>query len=490
MGLRAHSLELEQAAPPSRLAAIYVDVDGTLLRTDLFVESAWRYVRQSLGNVVRLFFLLLRGRAAAKTVVARHVPLDVARLPYEPELIAHLSRRRAEGHRLILVTAANRRYANQIAKHLGLFDAVYASSAKVNLKGRAKLQRILELNGQGPFIYAGDSAADRPIWAASEKVILVNAPRRDVVAAQQDGRADLVVDSRPSLFSSFLRGMRLHQWAKNALVLVPLLASHTYGDLAHIQNALLAFLAFGLCASGHYLLNDLLDLDADRAHARKCKRSLASGDLPVHVGALGALVLPVAAFLLSYAALPWSFTLTLVAYFTLTNAYSFHLKRRSTADVIALAMLYTVRVVAGAMAISVVFSSWLLAVSMFFFLSLAYLKRYIEVSALTDQAKAGGRGYAGEDAEAIFVLGIANATASIIVLALYITRPEVTTFYREPQLLWVLCLLMLWWSNRIWLGARRGKIHDDPIVFAIKDRVSRLVGLAAVATVVAARLIA
>lgn len=492
MGLPAQSRETGQPWAVHRLRPmpIYVDVDGTLLRTDLFVESAWRYVLQSLGNVVRLFFLLLRGRAAAKAILARRVPLDVTRLPYETELVAHLHQCRAEGHRIVLVTAANRRYANQLAKHFGLFDAVHASSAKVNLKGRAKLQRIVELNGEAPFIYAGDSAADRPIWDASERVILVNAPRRDVAAARKSGRADLIVASRPGLLRSFLRGMRLHQWAKNALVLVPLLASHTYGDLTHVRNAVLAFFVFGLCASGHYLLNDLLDLDADRAHARKCKRPLASGDLPLQFGGLGAVVLPAAAFLLSFAALPLPFTLSLAAYFALTNAYSFYLKRRSTVDVVVLAMLYTVRVVAGAMAISVIFSSWLLAFSMFVFLSLAYLKRYIEVNALKEGTKASGRGYGAVDAEALFALGIANSTASIIVLALYITRPEVTTLYREPQLLWGLCLLMLCWTNRTWLGARRGKIHDDPIVFAIKDRVSRLIGLGMVATIVAARLIA
>jgi 4-hydroxybenzoate polyprenyltransferase len=255
-----------------------------------------------------------------------------------------------------------------------------------------------------------------------------------------------------------------------------------------VSLTLLAFLAFGLCASGHYFFNDLLDLDSDRAHATKRNRPLASGDLPLPHGIAGAIVLPLAAFALSFACLPWRFTLTLAAYFALTNLYSFYLKRVSTADVVALALLYTVRVVAGAAAIGVALSSWLLAFSMFTFVSLAYLKRYIELFSLGESA-AKGRGYSGADSESMFSLGIANATAATVVLAFYISSAEVKVLYREPELLWGLCLLMLYWSNRIWVGARRGKIHDDPVVFAIKDKVSRYICLLMLVVVLAARIL-
>ena len=248
-----------------------------------------------------------------------------------------------------------------------------------------------------------------------------------------------------------------------------------------------SFLVWGLCASGHYFLNDLLDIDSDRIHRTKFRRPLASGDLSIIAGIFGATALPVLAFCLSLLWLPRPFNLAMLAYFALTNVYSFYLKRISTADVVALALLYTVRIVAGAAAISVVLSSWLLAFSMFIFVSLAYLKRYVEVSALEAKQHASGRGYFQDDAETMFVLGIANATAATVVLAFYVSSLEVQALYRHPDMLWVLCLMMLYWSNRIWVGARRGKIHGDPIIFAIKDKVSRGLGLAAIAAVVAAR---
>jgi 4-hydroxybenzoate polyprenyltransferase len=298
----------------------------------------------------------------------------------------------------------------------------------------------------------------------------------------------LVVKTRPPVWRAFLKEMRLHQWAKNSLVFVPLFTSHSYRDLHLVGLAFLAFLAFGLCASGHYFLNDLLDLDADRAHRTKRNRPLASGDLPILYGPLGTTLLTIAGLALSVAFLPWKFTALLGGYLALTNLYSFFLKSKSTADVFALAMLYTVRVVAGGAALAISLSSWLLAFSMFVFISLAYLKRYIEIGALVE-GQAKGRGYVKDDADTLFSLGIANATAATVVLAFYISSAEVKMLYREPAALWLLCLLMLYWSNRIWIGAKRGKINDDPVVFALKDRISRYIFLAMIAVVFLARIL-
>jgi 4-hydroxybenzoate polyprenyltransferase len=282
--------------------------------------------------------------------------------------------------------------------------------------------------------------------------------------------------------------MRLHQWLKNILLFVPLLTSHRYGNLATDANALGAFFAFGLCASGNYFINDLSDLDSDRAHKTKCRRPLASGDLPLAWGIFGAVALPLLAFAFSLIWLNWRFTAVLGCYFALSNVYSFFVKRISTADVFVLAILYTVRVVAGAVAVSVVLSSWLLAFSIFIFVSLAYLKRYVEVTHLVgENAKVKGRGYSAADTDTMFSLGIANATAATVVLALYVSSEEVKSLYHNPSFLWILCLLLLYWSNRVWVGARRGKIHEDPVLFAVKDRVSRAVGLAALLSVFAAR---
>ena len=476
------------SAPRGEPTDLYVDLDGTLLRTDLLHEAAWRYLRFAPWRIFRLAGLALRSRAALKSFLARKVRIDPAKLPYEKELIEYLRLRRDENCRITLITASHWTYARAIARHLGLSVADYGSTNRVNLKGAAKLHKMQTVSGSRLFVYAGNSSADRPIWAASHREILVNAPPRDVARAERAGRADLVLSNRPSAWRSFIREMRLHQWAKNALLFVPLLTSHSYGDAGRVTMTLVSFLAWGLCASGHYFLNDLLDLDADRIHATKFRRPLASGDLSILSGVAGAIVLPTVAFAISALFLPKGFTFALLAYFALTNAYSFYLKRISTADVVALALLYTVRVVAGAAAISVALSSWLLAFSVFVFVSLAYLKRYIEISALASKSNASGRGYSGDDAETMFTLGIANSTAATVVLAFFISSTEVRVLYRHPDLLWILCLIMLYWTNRVWIGAKRGKIHGDPIVFAIKDKVSRMAGLLAVAAVFAARL--
>jgi 4-hydroxybenzoate polyprenyltransferase/phosphoserine phosphatase len=472
------------------LSELYIDIDGTLLRTDLLHEAAWQYVKFAPWRTLRLLAVLLfRGRAGLKSYLARKVCIDPAKLPYENRLIEYLKIQSERGRPVVLITASHWRYARQIARHVGISSASYGSSCRHNLKGRAKLEKINALSAGRPFVYAGNAPADRPIWSAAHKAILVNAPHRDVDKAKRSGHAEFVIDSRPGVWRSFVRSMRLHQWAKNVLLLVPLLTSHSYTDAHRTVLALLAFFVFGLCASGHYFLNDLLDLASDRAHNTKRRRPLASGDLALPYGVAGAAILPAAAFAISFAALPWFFTVALAGYFALTNLYSFYLKRVSTADVVTLALLYTIRVIAGAAAISVVLSSWLLAFSVFMFVSLAYLKRYIEVSALVKGFKAAGRGYSEDDAETMFVLGIANSTAATVVLAFYISSSEVKALYHRPDVLWLLCLLMLYWSNRIWIGARRGKINEDPVVFAVKDKVSRLAGLAAVAVVIAARIL-
>ena len=467
---------------------LYVDIDGTLLRTDLLHEAAWRHVKTAPWRIFTLLRLALKGPAPLKTFLARKIKFDPATLPYESAVTELIAQRKNRGERTILITASHQTYASRIAEHLDLPGGGFGSSKRTNLKGATKLSRIQALNQGREFVYAGNSAADRPIWAASKKEILVNAPSKDVKAATESGRAELVVKSRPPIWRAFLKEMRLHQWAKNGLIFVPLFTSHSYRDPHLLSLAFLAFLAFGLCASGHYFLNDLLDLDADRAHRTKCRRPLASGDLPILYGPLGTILLTVAGLALAVAFLPWKFTALLAGYLALTNLYSFFLKSKSTADVFALALLYTVRVVAGGAALAISLSSWLLAFSMFVFISLAYLKRYIEIVALAD-GKAKGRGYVKEDADTLFSLGIANATASTVVLAFYISSAEVRTLYQEPGVLWLICLLMLYWSNRIWIGAKRGKIHDDPVVFAIKDKISRYVFLAIIIVVLAARIL-
>ena len=467
---------------------IFVDLDGTLIRTDLFLESLLQLLKRKPFNILRIIGWILRGRSFAKERLASCVDIDVEHLPYETQLLDYLREQKEQGKSIILATASHRSYAEQVARHLGIFDDVIATQAEINLKSRHKLAAILEATGDAEFTYAGDSSADRPIWEAASANILVNAPVKDVQAAEATDKAEKVFKSRPPVWRAFLKEMRPHQHAKNFLIFVPLFTSHGYEESSVLLIALLAFVSFSLCASGVYFLNDLLDLQSDRRHPRKQDRPLASGNLSLPIGIAGAFALPVVAFATALAFLPTIFVAVLALYFLIANAYSFALKRISTADVMTLAILYTLRVVAGGAAIGIALSSWLMAFSVFLFVSLAYLKRYIEIEALPENiGSAHGRGYSAADSETMFSLGTANITASVLILALYINSEEVIRLYQSPEILWLLCLLMLYWGNRMWVGARRGKIADDPVIFALQDNVSRIIGGLFVVTVLLAR---
>lgn len=488
------------------ISLVFVDLDGTLITSDSLFEAAFVFVRAHPLQFWKLILWLIAGRTLLKSQLARHAPLNVAALPVREDLLRHLHALKADGAELVLATATHWKTAHRAAKHIGIFDHVIASNARRNLKGKAKLEAMIRYADGRPFAYAGDSSADRPIWQAAAGAIFADAPAQDIHAARKTGKPSAIFTRSRSTARAFRKGMRLHQWAKNALIFVPLLTAHAYNDPQAIIAAVLAFISFGLVASGTYFSNDLLDLEADRQHPTKHKRPLASGDLPIVHGIFGAITLPLAGFALALATLPLLFVALLLGYLVLTNAYSLVLKRVSTADVMTLAALFTLRLMSGAAAINVDLSFWLFGFSVFVFVSLAYLKRYVELSQIAASAapppphmaegiaenmpmeeRVGGRNYWASDAETTFSLGTANATAAVVVLALFVNTPEVAAQYQTPQALWMLCFLMLYWTNRLWVGARRGKINDDPVLFALKDRVSQIIGLAFAATLVFAR---
>lgn len=473
----------------SEIHQIYVDLDGTLIKTDLFFEAILNLVKKNPLYIFNIIFWILLGRSFAKEKVAERVTINAEDLPYHQELLDYLKIKKEQGCSLILATASHKRYAQKISNYLGIFDNIIATEQKDNMKGSRKLKEIQKLSAGNRFSYAGDNKADIPIWEAAHSNIFVNAPKSAINAAKKNDKVEKIFSTKShSTGRAFFKGMRPQQWAKNVLVFVSLVTAHQYTDNDIVATFLLAFICFSLCASGVYFMNDLLDIEADRHHKTKHKRPIASGDLPIPYGIIGAVALPFLAFSIAIVFLRIEFVLVLAFYFIVTNLYSFSLKSISTADVMTLAVLYTLRVVAGAVAADIELSSWLLTYSIFLFVSLAYLKRYIEISNLENNGKnAKGRGYSAADAETMYSLGTANITASIIVLALYLNSEDVMVQYNHPQILLVLCFLMLYWSNRIWVGARRGKITDDPVIFAVKDKVSRYIGIAFILTVLTAK---
>ncbi|WP_426744872.1 UbiA family prenyltransferase [Myxococcus faecalis] len=459
--------------------ALAVDLDGTLVRTDTLHENLLVLFKRAPWLVLLLPLWVLKGKAYFKAEVARRAALDASLLPYNEELLGFLQEEKAKGRRLVLATAADQRIAQAVASHLGLFAEVHASDGQENLSGARKLAKLKA--SLGTFDYAGNDAVDVPLWRESRQVVVVHAPSGVLKQAHGLGRAVHKVFEKPKTSPRvWVKALRVHQWAKNALVFVPLLAAHKAASPDLLLKAVLGFVAFSLCASSVYVLNDLLDLDADRRHPTKKNRPFAACTLPVSVGVVMAPLLLLAGAAVCLL-LPPAFAALLATYYALTLAYSLRLKQVVMLDVLVLAGLYTVRIFGGSLAVGVPTSSWLLMFSMFLFLSLALVKRLSEVRRLrlSNETSAHGRGYLAQDYEQLASLGAAAGQVSVLVLALYITSKEVTVYYDHPERLWLLCPVMLYWVGRIWVLAHRGQVNEDPLVFALRDRVSYAVGLVA-----------
>ena len=463
-----------------RKRALVVDLDGTLIRTDMLVESASQFLIQNPFQFFKPLLWLLRGKAALKAELAKRVQLDVSALPYNTDVLDWLRAEKQSGRRLVLATASHRALAEQVAKHLHMFDEVLATENGTNLKSDAKAQALVDRFGDGGFDYVGNDWPDLQVWARSHQAHVVDAPAALLRRAQAQGNVGQVFDSNmASPWVAMLKAMRLHQWMKNLLVFVPLMAAHQYADAPRDVLALMAFVVFSLTASSVYLLNDLVDVQDDRHHTRKRNRPFASGALSLITGWATWPVLLLVAVVLSALFMPVLFSISLGVYFVLTVAYSLHLKQLAVVDVLTLAALYTLRIIAGAAAIDVAVSFWLLLFSMFIFLSLALIKRYSELKVARDAGKSGalrGRGYEPDDLELVSSLGGSSGFIAVLVLALYIQDGQAAHLYATPQLIWLACPVMLFWISRAWLIAHRGRMHDDPIVFALKDKVSWGVG--------------
>lgn len=474
---------LGESALPRDTTPLYVDLDGTLTAADTTLEGFLDYAKTGVLAALRLTWWLLHGRVYVKERVADAMPIDVAALPYRPSVMALVEAARAQSRPVVLATASHLSTATRVAAHVGLFDRVIGTEG-ANLKGNAKLDAIRADCGDRPFDYVGDSGADVPIWAAARDSISVSAKPRT-------GTTTHIPIDRASTASALLRAMRPHQWAKNALVFVPLLTAWRVADSAAILAMVLAFVLFSLLASGVYLVNDALDIASDRAHPVKCKRPIASGalSLPLALGVAAALM--TVPLLVGWLALGRAFGLALAVYLLTTTAYSFHLKRVMTMDVLTLAFLYTMRIVAGAAAIGVEASFWLTTLSAAIFTSLAYLKRYVELASLGVRGRnLSGRGYSADDTDIVAMSGLAAAAAAVLVMALFVNDPITRGHYQSPALLAGLFPILLYWLNRAWLMAKRGEMPSDPVAFAIKDPRSQILGLLALLVLFAARFIA
>lgn len=462
----------------SSKVVIAVDLDGTLILTDTLHEAAILLLREHPGKVVNLLFWLIEGKAALKEKLAKAVTLNPEYLPYNTELVEWLRKEKEQGREIVLCTASDQRTAQAIAEHLDLFDQVFASDGKVNLAGKNKRKLLEDHFGERGFDYVGNSKADLKVWEGCRKAILVNSSSSVAARASELAQIEKTFPRSAPALTVWCRVLRVHQYLKNLLLFVPLVAAHEALNSHLFSRVTLAFFSFSMCASAVYIINDLLDLENDRQHPRKRHRPFASGRISIATGLIIAPVCAAVSLSLAFVVGP-IFTTWLLAYLALTFAYSLRLKRYGLADCLTLAALYTLRVVAGGAAAAIALSFWLLAFSTFIFLSLAFVKRYAELrtQAASVAARAHGRGYYVEDTSFVFTLGIVAGYASVQVLALYLHGETVERLYRTPEFIWGAIPLMLYWISWVWLKAHRGQMHDDPIVFAIKDATSWVVVL-------------
>ncbi|MGZ8376206.1 MAG: UbiA family prenyltransferase [Gemmatirosa sp.] len=483
--------ECEASAPPApadgTLVPLLVDVDGCLARVDLLWEGMIQLATRRPAALPGCLSAAVRGRAALKAYVAREVPLTLETLPLTESVTTLVDERRAAGCPVMLVSGADETQVRSLAGRVGA-EAGYGSDGTLNLTGHRKLARIREQWGR--FDYVGNALADVPLWEAADRAFAANAGWLTLQAARRR-RPDLVVldpdaGSPTQRLKAWLRAIRPHQWSKNALIVLPALAAHLTWDLSLVGVLLLGVLTFSITASSIYLVNDLVDLPHDRLHPTKRRRPFAAGELGSLEGALAAVLLAGLAAALSLA-LPLAFRVTLLCYAALSLAYSFALKRRPGLDVIVLATLYTTRVIAGGALVSVALSRWFLALSIFLFLSLALVKRVIELQRRPESGRTPGRDYFASDLPVLISAGLGATMASALVYCLYITDGDVLRLYTHPDGLWLVLPLLLYWQLRLWVFALRRQVHDDPVVFALRDRVSRLAVMVFLLIVAAAR---
>ena len=459
--------QIEPSVPP-----LVVDLDGTLIRTDLLVESVFAYLG---ANPLRIFSLpsaFSRGKAQFKADIASDTAIDAAHLPYDERVLSLIREARTAGQPVYLASASNERYVRGVADHLGLFDGWFASTDSENLSSSAKARRLVDAFGEQGFDYIGNDKADLAVWPRAKRRLAVE-PSPSVGAALKAIDADaLVLETPAGGWRAWLKLLRIHQWAKNALVLVPLFAAHRF-DLEAVADAITAAIAFSLAASAIYILNDLVDIDADRKHRSKKLRPLAAGTVSVNKAMLVAPALLLAAFGVGLLVSLW-FVAVLLGYVALTTAYTFYFKRKMMVDIIALASLYTLRMIAGAVAIATAPSEWILAFSMFIFTSLALIKRYVELAARLDAALPDptNRDYRKSDLPVLGAMAAASGFNAVTVFALYISSDTVHRLYRHPQALWLICPILMYWVGRALMMAERRLMDDDPILFALKDRIS------------------
>lgn len=451
---------------------LVVDLDRTLLKTNALDEIRLDSLRAApLATLMH-----------PKQLLAEHSCANIDSWPVRTEVLDFAKQHADGGGRVVIATSSDRRIADAIVTRFPFITDVIVTIEPAGNSGRSKAD-ILHERFPGGMIYVGGQAdGDLDVWRRGARCVLVDAPADVVRKASLLEPPAALFPRKPFGFWSLRRSLRLHQWAKNGLIFVPLVLGGKAGDPSAWMMALLGFLAIGLAASATYIINDLWDLPSDRRHWTKSRRPLASGELSIRLGALMAVGGLAVAFALA-AALSMSAAAALAVYVAVTLGYSFSFKRVPVLDVLVLACLFTLRLGFGVVLTQVPLSPWLLVFSMFTFLSLSLAKRHTEVGRMVEHGmkSISGRGYIATDGPFILSLGMASAMGAVLILILYLIEDAFPQqFYSRPEALWAIPPLFFLFLGRIWLLCQRGQLADDPVAFALKDKACMSLGVLSV----------
>jgi 4-hydroxybenzoate polyprenyltransferase len=448
---------------------LIIDLDGTLIKTDLLIESAIGLIKKNPFYIFLLILWLLKGRANLKNQIASRIDLRVNLLPYRSKIIEIIQ---SYPGKKVLATASNYKYAKAVAEHLGIFDEFIASDAINNLKGKQKAKIIIEKFGTD-FEYIGDSEADIPIWQQAQRGFVINPNNHLKKKISKLKNISVINDEFTPSLKSILALIRIHQWSKNILLFLPLIGAHELLNPSFMIKTLVGFFSFSLCASSVYILNDIIDLEEDRSHKTKKFRSLASGQVKIQTGLLIIPTLIITSILIS-TNLNLHFLIWLFIYYSLTFLYTIFLKKIAILDMVILTSLYIIRIISGAAINNIKITFWFLAFAVFLFFSLAIIKRFIEINESSHTASK--RGYQDIDINLISISGVTSSYISILIIMLYLYNHSQSLIEQNPILLLILCFIMLYGYSRIWLLAYRKKLNDDPVVFVLKDKISLILG--------------
>lgn len=457
-------MENSHAAPDS----LYVDLDGTFFKTDLLFECLLAAAKARPLVILKSFFWLIRGKAYCKYKLAQFANLSTRNIPLNRDFYNFLKEEKAKGRKIVLATASTEQLAKCVCDDFDLFDAYICSDRNINMKGATKLERIRCSSER--FAYAGNASEDFVIFEQASESYLVN-PTLGARRRAQNTTVTNISDDEGFGIGCLLKQLRVHQWLKNLLIFVPLLTAGKLTETGLLIVCTLGWISFSFLSSATYIINDLLDIESDRSHPSKKSRPIASGQLSIFTGIANILLLITASFGVA-ASIGFSFALSLLAYLALTLSYTLKLKQFVGIDVITLASLYTIRIIAGAAILNVAVSFWLLSFSMFIFFSLALVKRCSDLNMLPSEGQHFllGRDYSTQDYPLLMTAGISSGFVAVLMLCLYINSEALTQRYHEPQILWLTVPALSYWIMRMWIKTHRGEMHVDPIVFTLRDK--------------------